>query len=151
MFANSSRRVGAILASLSAGAFLAALILLNSGLGKRIGVLESSFMAHLTGSFLAFIIIAGRIKKIAINNTAAAPKYLFIGGILGIIITLVGNVAAPVIGLLLHLALLTTLDLILSAAADHFGLFGLPRFRIDAKRGLGLILSILGVILIFWS
>lgn len=143
-------RIYAITAALLAGVLLAFLILLNSALGKRIGVLESSFMAHFTGSMLAFAIIFHKISKNSVGSALAAPIYLFAGGILGVLITVIGNIAAPAIGLLLHLAILTTFGLIFSAAADHLGLFGLPRFRLNFRRGVGLILAMLGVILIFW-
>jgi len=142
----SIKKISAILASLLAGVLLALLIQLNAALGKEVGVLESSFIAHLTGSILAFIIVSIRLKKIC-----STPKHLFLGGILGVIITIVGNIVVPRLGLLVYMSLLITLDLIFSTLVDHIGLFGLPRFKINLKRIIGLTLAIIGAILILWS
>lgn len=79
------------------------------------------------------------------------PKHLFLGGALGVVITVVGNIVVPSLGLLIYMSLLTTLDLFFSAAADHIGLFGLQKFRITIKRTAGLLLASIGVIFIFWG
>lgn len=146
-----TKRFAAVFTSLLAGVLLALLIQLNAALGKRIGVLESSFIAHLVGSLLAFFIVSIRIKKGLAQKIISLPKYLFVGGVLGVLITVVGNIVVPALGLLFYMSLLTTLDLIFSAVVDHVGLFGLQRFRITAKRMIGLLLASVGVMLIFWG
>ena len=144
-----SHRISAILASLLAGALLAFLIQLNAALGRHVGVLESTFIAHLVGGVTAFLLIALHLKEGTFRRAVTTPKYLFLGGVLGVAITVIGNIVVPRVGLLLYMSLLIVLDLCLSTAADHIGLFGLRRIELSARRVAGLALAMAGVILIF--
>jgi transporter family-2 protein len=143
-----SHRIPAILAGLLAGALLAFLIQINAALGTRVGVLESTFIAHLVGAATAFAIVAFRLRGAA-ARIGSTPRGLFLGGVLGVAITVIGNVVVPAIGLLAYLSLLITLDLCLSSAADHVGLFSLDRFPLSARRVVGLACAMAGVLLIF--
>ncbi len=141
----------ATLAAFAAGICLTFLVLLNSGLAKKVGILESSVIAHGVGTLLGLILILPQLHKKLFKKIQRTPKYLFIGGIFGITLTTIANIAAPIIGLLLHLSILTSLDLIFSTLLDHFGLFNLSKFRLTTRRCLGLLLSLTGVLLIFLS
>lgn len=143
-----NRKASAVGASLLAGLLVTLLIQLNSGLGKVIGVLESCFVAHLTGSILGFLIIATTLSRHSFRNAWSIPKYLYVGGVLGVILTVIGNIVIPHIGALLYGVIMITLDLAFSTAIDHFGLFGLPKFPVNGRRIAGLLISLTGVLLI---
>lgn len=144
------QKVFAALGAVCAGCFLAMLIQLNAGLAKEIGVLESSFMAHFVGALLSFVFVAVRFKKIDLVKMKSAPWYLYMGGVLGVGVTVAANIVVPHLGVLVYSSLLIAIDFLFSTLADHLGLFGLPRFRITPRRFAGLLLAIVGVNLIFW-
>jgi bacterial/archaeal transporter family-2 protein len=144
-----AQRLPAILSSLAAGVLLAFLIQINAVLGTHVGVLESTFIAHLVGAVTAFVIIALWLRGRMFAHFATTPRFLFAGGVLGVAITVIGNVVVPEVGLLTYMSLLIVLDLVLSSAADHVGLFGLSRFALSGRRVAGLALAMAGVILIF--
>lgn len=141
----------AVFISLLAGTALATMIRLNATLGQHIGILESSFVVHVTGSLFAILILNRRLNKKFISDLKKPPKHLYIAGVLGVIIVLMGNYLVPRLGLALTISLFISCGLVFSTIADHLGVMGLQRFPITLKRVAGLILSICGVLFIVWG
>lgn len=139
------QKLSAILASIVAGFLLAIIIQFNSGLGQFIGVVESTFVAHLAGAILGLLILAVRLPRDILQKCKTTPKYLYIGGVLGVVITIIANTATAQLGILLYSALIITFDLFASTVVDHFGLFGLHRFPITLQRIAGLCISLIGI------
>lgn len=135
----------AIFASIAAGLLLTLIIQFNSGLGQAIGVVEATFVAHLAGAILGFLILATRLSRTLIQKCKTTPKYLYIGGALGVVVTIIANTATAQLGILLYSALIITFDLAFSTVVDHFGLFGLHHFPITPRRICGLCISLIGI------
>ncbi len=152
----------AILFSMLAGVFVAVATRLNASLGERIGILESSFVIHLAGALFAFFLILlffrkerGVLRRAPSKQLAGrqderekTPVYLFGGGVLGIVIVLCANLSVPKLGMVLTMGIFLMGNLIFAVAADHFGFFGLPVFKITRRRLLGLACTALGLMFV---
>lgn len=135
----------AILASIAAGLLLTLIIQFNSGLGQAIGVVEATFVAHLAGAILGFVLLFFRLSRGLFQQCRKTPKYLYLGGVFGVVVTIIANTTTAQLGIALYSALITTFDLAASTTIDHFGLFGLQRFPITFQRIAGLCIALIGV------
>ncbi|PEN12592.1 hypothetical protein CRI94_13825 [Longibacter salinarum] len=135
-------------ASVIAGVFVALMIRLNATLGEHVGVLESSFLVHLVGTVFAALLVLPRSGPLLPSRLRSAPRYTFLGGVLGVAIVMLANIVVPVLGVALTLCLSVAANLGFSTISDHFGWFGLPQFPVSKQRLLGLALVILGVVLV---
>lgn len=140
----------AILASMVAGFLLSIMIKLNASLGQHIGVLESSFIVHLVGALFALVLVRRIFKKEFITQLISAPKYSFLGGVIGVLVVLVANIVVPKLGMGLTTGVFITTNLMFCTIADHFGFFGLPKFKLTTRRVLGLLSAVMGLILLIW-
>jgi len=146
-----SNKLISILGSAIAGVLLAIMIKLNASLGQYIGVLESSFVAHVVGTLFGFILICYCIKGEFIKNISESPKYLLLGGVFGVVVVMLSNIVVPHLGMALTISIFVTTTLVFCTVADHFGFFKLPQFRITLRRSLGLLLAFVGLLLIIWK
>lgn len=138
-------------ASIIAGVFVALMIRLNATLGEHIGVLEGSFIVHLVGTLFAALIVLPRRESVVPERLRRAPRYTFLGGVLGVAIVMIANIVVPVLGVALTLCLSVAANLSFSTVSDHFGWFGLPQFRVSRRRLFGLALVVLGVVLVAYG
>jgi len=145
-----NNKLYAIIGSLVSGAFIAILMQLNASLGKEIGVLESSFVAHFVGTLLSFIFVVKNINLNILKKTFDGPKYLLLGGVFGVMLVVISNIVIPKLGMLVTLSLVITADIIFSTIADQFGIFSLPKFKVNRGRIFGLVASLIGLALVFW-
>lgn len=150
----------AVAISLVSGVLVAIMVQLNATLGVHIGVVASSWVVHVVGTFFAALLWMARTAlqstrmqdggwRAAISRPIAwraIPWYAWMGGVLGVGIVVMANVVVPVLGLALTLSVLIATSLTVSALADHFGLFGLPVQRITWRRALGIACIIAGVV-----
>lgn len=139
-----------LLAGTVSGSVVAVMMRLNATLGAHIGVLESAFVVHLAGTLLALVVLVHRFNREFFGKIRKTPRHLFSGGLLGIGIVLIGNITVPVLGMVVTMSLFITADLLFCTTADHFGFFGLPPRCITRRRSLGLLLTLTGLILVFW-
>jgi len=151
MIKNANKKVISLLFSALAGMCLALMIRVNASLGEHIGALESSFVVHVVGFLFAALVLFRQLNKNLISNIKSTPKYMLCGGFLGVGMVLIANYLVPIIGMVLTISLFITCSMIFSTVGDHFGLFGLQKFRVTGQRVLGLGLALSGVILLFWK
>lgn len=114
---------------------------INGGLGKKIGVIESSFMNFAVGALvLLFILLFFGNGNISAISTV--PKWQIIGGLLGSFFVMVQVIVVPKIGVSTTFMAVIAGQIILSVVIDHFGLFGGDRRPIDINK-MGAILLLL--------
>ncbi|MBI4124515.1 MAG: DMT family transporter [Deltaproteobacteria bacterium] len=143
-----TQRYLAVLLSLLSGFFIAVMVILNASLGRHIGILESSFVVHLVGTIVGMILLVFFMPKNLLSQIGTAPKYLFGGGVLGVLIVLIANAVVPKLGMVLTLGLFLTGQLLFAVIADHFGLFHLPVYKVSWRRAWGLISAFAGLLLL---
>src|SRR2546423_775011 len=116
--------------------------------GERVGVLEAlAFSTVLTALIAAAVLLSARLSLRGFWSAAAAPKWMWIGGIMGAIIVLGITFAAPKIGSAATIGIVIAGNLAMSAIIDRFGLFGLDRIPLHWPRVLGIALLAAGAAL----
>jgi len=142
------RRTVAVLVSIAAGLLLGVAIRLNATLGEYVGVLESSFIVHLTGTLFALLLVGARLNRSVWETLRRSPPHELTGGMIGVVMVLLANVTVPQLGVALAVSLFVAADLFFSSVSDHFGWLGLPRIHVSPRRVIGLLLVLTGVLLV---
>ncbi len=127
------------------GALISIMISFNSGLEDHVGSTYSVVIIHAVG--LIAILIVAAIKKERMVIKEYIPFYLFLGGIFGVMLTLVNIITIGSIGVALTTALAVFGQLIFSSLVDHFGLFGLTKYEFNPKKLVGLIIVFIGLVI----
>lgn len=131
--------------ALAIGALVSIMISFNAGLESRIGSSYSVVIIHAVG--LIAILIVAAIKKEKIIIKERIPFYLYLGGIFGVTLTLVNIVTIVNIGVALTTALAVFGQLIFSSLIDHFGLFGLHKYKFNPKKLIGFMIVFVGLVI----
>ena len=110
-------------------------------LGDRVGTVEavgfSTLVAAATG--IAVLLVARRSLH-GVQASFHQPLWLWLGGILSAFIILSLTFAAPKIGVAAAIGLVISGNLLVAAAIDRFGWFGLERIPLHWTRVLGILL-----------
>ena len=141
--------VSVILLMVFAGSLIALQGSVNSALGKY---LEHPLQAAIFsfGSGFIALCLAALIMKTgfpSVTKVSAAPKMILIGGLLGTVFVTSVIFSVPKIGVASVVLACLCGQVVFSMVLDHFGAFGMPRYAIDLKRVLAL-LVISGLVLI---
>ena len=131
--------------ALAIGALISVMVSLNSGLESYVGSTYSVVIIHAVG--LIAILIVAAIKKEKIVIKEAIPFYLFLGGIFGVMLTLVNIITIGGIGVALTTALAVFGQLVFSSLVDHFGLFGLTKYEFNPKKLVGFFIVLVGLVI----
>ncbi|CFW97459.1 Protein of unknown function DUF606 [Syntrophomonas zehnderi OL-4] len=127
------------------GAAMALQGTLNTALGKITGIWESTLIVHVIGAITAFlIIVALGIGFNSINKLSQAPWYVYLGGVLNVVIIYavvrsigqigVGNATTAIIVAQIATALLI----------DGLGAFGMKKYEFHYIDLLGIALLAIG-------
>ena len=127
------------------GALISIMVSFNSGLEGYVGSTYSVVIIHAVG--LIAILIVAAIKKEKVVIKEAIPFYLFLGGIFGVMLTLVNVITIGSIGVALTTALAVFGQLVFSSLVDHFGLFGLTKYEFNPKKLVGLFIVFVGLVI----
>ena len=97
---------------------------INGGLGKKIGVIESSFMNFAVGGLVLLLILLLFFGHGNISAISTVPKWQIIGGLLGSFFVVIQVIVVPKIGVSATFMAVIAGQIILSVVIDHFGFFG---------------------------
>ena len=117
--------------ALAIGALISVMVSLNSGLESYVGSTYSVVIIHAVGLV---------IKE-------AIPFYLFLGGIFGVMLTLVNVITIGSLGVALTTALAVFGQLVFSSLVDNFGLFGLTKYEFNPKKLIGFLIVFIGIVI----
>ena len=118
-------------------------------LGQRIGELEAAAFAFALTALAGFLLLLVVRRGVdAYTDALAAPAWMWLGGLTGVLIVISVVVAGPRIGVLATSALLITGQLVAATAIDRFGWLGVPQVAIAWPRIAGLALLVAGTALI---
>ncbi|MEL6919728.1 MAG: DMT family transporter [Pseudomonadota bacterium] len=139
-----------ITAAFATGAFVPLQLVFNGQLG---GVTKNAFTASLivflTGALvLAAIVMVTRPPLPSPGSLMAAPKTVWLGGLIatGYIVSIV--IITPRLGVGLTTGLILVGQLCVALALDHFGAFGNPQQTLGLGRAIGLSLMVAGIVTI---
>jgi transporter family-2 protein len=116
--------------------------------GERVGVLEAyAFSTALTAVIAAALLVGVRLSLRGFGSAAGAPRWMWIGSIMGAIIVLGITFAAPRLGSAATIGIVIAGNLAMGAVIDRFGLFGLERIPLHWPRVVGIGLLAVGAAL----
>jgi transporter family-2 protein len=116
--------------------------------GSRIGVLEALTFATCIQLVLSLLIlVAARAGVGGLGGAFRAPAWMWLGGVMGLIVVLTITFAQPRIGATATIGILIAGQLVMGAVIDRFGLFGVDRIAISMPRAAGIVLLGIGAAL----
>jgi bacterial/archaeal transporter family-2 protein len=128
----------ALLATL-AGLAGAAQVAVMGRFGGRIGVLEALTFATGVQLLLAVsILVVARQGVGSIGAGFRTPAWMWIGGLLGLLVVFSITFAQPRIGASATIGILIAGQLVAAAAIDRFGLFGVDQIGLSSTRVIGI-------------
>jgi transporter family-2 protein len=132
------------------GAVMALQGSLNAALGKIVGVWESTLIVHLVGTItsLLIILVLG-IGFGGLNRIAGAPWYVYLGGVLNVMIIYAVVRSMPQIGVGNATTAIIVAQLITALVIDSCGAFGMKKMSFHYIDILGIILLGIGARILF--
>jgi bacterial/archaeal transporter family-2 protein len=114
---------------------------------RNLGTVESVFITYGSGALVVGVVmLLLRGGNLRAWNTL--PWYAFLAGVVGLLIVGAIGYSVPRLGLVPALTLIVAAQFIAAAVLDHYGLLGAAVRPLDAARGLGILVLLLGVWLI---
>lgn len=132
-----------------AGGMIAVQSVLNSSLGQRTGNFGSVLLLTVVSAIVLIILIfifpgTSNIK----NLPGISEWYLYLGGVLGVVILAAPIYLVPRIGTTSTLTLIILGQLLFALVIDQWGLFASPKIEINLTRAIGVLLVIIGAYLV---
>lgn len=116
--------------------------------GDRVGALEALAFSLLLSTLLAsLVLLAVRGSVSGFGDAFRAPKWLWLGALMGAFVVLVITITAPRIGVVAVTALLIAGQLGTAVAIDRYGIFGVERIALSWHRVVGIGLLVVGAAL----
>lgn len=116
--------------------------------GERVGAIEALAFSLLLSTLVASVaMLAFRGTLAGFGEALRAPKWLWVGALIGAFIVLTITIAGPRIGIVAVTALLIAGQLGTAVAIDRYGLFGVERIGLAWPRVAGIALLVLGAAL----
>jgi len=146
--------VFAIVVGLIAGFLFGTQPSVNGQLSRQLQhPLQASIISFASGTLILIVlaIVAGVFPPRFGSPISQLPWWSWGGGAIGVLLVTASLVFVPRIGSLPWHATIITGQLVAAMVLDHYGLLGNLREPMTAKRGLGALLLITGVVLIFWT
>lgn len=134
-----------LLLALLSGALMAVQGSMNTALSKVIGLLETTFIVHLMGTVVLLILLfILRMGKGNFSDVAAAPWYLYLGGLIsvGIIYLVAGSMAE--LGVANTTTAIIVGQVVTAIIIDHLGAFGLEQLPFAWSQLIGLLFLVFG-------
>lgn len=123
-------------------------IAVQGRLGDRVGSLEAVTTAAVVGGVFALVLLLAARRSLAgLGDAIAGPKWLLLGGVMGVFIVFGVTVAGPRIGVVATTAFLIAGQFGLAALIDRNGWFGVERVSVSTTRLLGICLLVAGALL----
>ncbi|SHH78994.1 DMT family transporter [Clostridium grantii] len=121
---------------------------INAGLGKIVNS-KNATLVSISVSFiiiLTIVLFTGNIKEVS-KATSISPIY-WIGGVLGVSMVFISVKIIPILGATVTYSFIVSIQLIVGAIINQFGLFGVTKTPITISQVAGMVLLFLGMKLI---
>lgn len=127
------------------GALISVMLTFNGMLEGNVGASYSLVIIHIVGLIVVSVVLLIKREKIKIDKKI--PFYLFLGGAIGVALTLVNMTTIGVIGVTLTASCAVFGQLIFSALVDNYGWFGMKRYKFNKKKIVGFLIIFVGLII----
>lgn len=135
----------ALLIALIAGVTMAVQGALNSSLSEKIGLWEATLTVHLIATVILIVILfVFRLGKGDFGQMTKVPWYIYLGGLLGVVITLTVVMSIPKLGVAVATTAIIVGQVGTACLIDHLGLFGLEQVGFNWTKAVGITLLAAG-------
>jgi len=135
--------------SLSAGLACSVQAAVLGRLGDKVGTVEAvGFSTLVAGATGILVLLVARRRLAGVQQGFHQPLWMWLGGILSAFIVLSITFAAPKIGVAAAIGLVITGNLVVAAAIDRFGWFGVTPIPLEWSRIIGILLLAGGATLV---
>lgn len=135
----------ALLIALVAGITMALQGAINTSLSDKIGLWEATFIVHsLATVVMILILFVLKLGKGGFSQIGKVPWYLYLGGLLGVLITYTVVVSIPKLGVAVATTAIIVGQVSTACLIDHLGLFGLEQVIFSWTKIVGIILLAVG-------
>jgi bacterial/archaeal transporter family-2 protein len=122
---------------------------LNSLLSQKTSLLSATFIVHIIGTIVALIALLAYRIPILNLHWASVPWYLYLGGLLSVVIVGLVAVSIPKIGVCNATTAIIIGQVSTAVLIDHFGWFGTNRLPWNYWQFVGIFLFAAGAKLLF--
>lgn len=130
------------------GLFLPFNIRMNEALSRVIGHLPATFAIHAAGALVGLFAVLPFAQAGWTTAARLAPWWSWMGGVTGLGLVILANHAVGTLGVAGFTAVNVALQLVSSAAIDHFGWAGSPVHALSLTRLAGIALLGIGATLV---
>lgn len=140
------------IAALIAGALVPLQAGANAALGRALGHPLWATMLSLAVSAICVVpvMLALRVSGPSIASLADQPRWIWIGGIVGVIYITAALLLAPKLGAASFMTVVIAGQILASLAADYFGLVGFEAKPLTLPRLIGAAVVVTGVLVMQW-
>jgi len=139
-----------VLMSILAGAAMSVQGVMNTRLSEKIGLHESNMFVQGT-AFLLALIVMWTAGKGSLGSLAQTPWYYWLGGVLGLVITLTVMLGIGSLSPAVAVSIILISQLLVAALIDALGLMGAEKVPFTWRQFAGAGLMIAGVLLFKWQ
>mgnify|MGYP006283455113 CR=1 FL=1 len=118
---------------------------INSVLGDKLGPGETNFIVHMTAALILIIVLIFTAGKMNFSLLKSVPWYLYLGGLIGVLITYTVILSIPKLGVAVATTAIITGQVLTAAIIDHFGILGLEAVPFTWTKAGGIIFLAVGV------
>lgn len=132
-----------------AGALMSVQGAMNTRLGEKIGLWETTALVQGIG-FLLSVVVAWIWGKGDIGGIASVNKFYLLGGVLGVGITFFVMLAMKNLGAAVSVSAILISQVLVAAVLDAFGFLGMKKVPFGWNKYVGLLVMIGGLMLFQW-
>ena len=129
------------LLSLLMGIVISVMVAVNGGLTGRYGIYSATVIIHIAGLLLIGAAVLVKRDKLFAKH----PLYLYLGGAIGMFVTVYNNVAFGRISVSAIMALGLLGQSICGLIIDQYGLMGMPKHPFAKGKFVGVVLMVCGI------
>jgi transporter family-2 protein len=122
---------------------------INSSLSQKTSLLSATLIVHIIGTLVALITVLAWRTPILKYNWISVPWYLYLGGILSVLIVGLVAISIPKVGVCNATTAIIIGQVSTAVLIDHFGWFGMVRLAWTPSQLLGVALFAAGAKLLF--
>ncbi|SPF56757.1 conserved membrane hypothetical protein [Candidatus Desulfosporosinus infrequens] len=122
---------------------------LNSSLSQKTSLFVATLLVHVIGTLVAIIAVLAWRSPLLKYNWVSVPWYLYLGGILSVLIVGLVAISIPKIGVCNATTAIIIGQVSMAVLIDHFGWFGMSRLTWAPSQFLGIALFAAGAKLLF--
>lgn len=129
------------------GSAISIMVAFNGALSQYVDPMVAIFIIHFIGLIIVSALIALIERK---PPSFKHPVYLYLGGVIGVSVVGLTNVAFVYLGGAVAVATSMLGQMIASLFIDWFGLFNRPVYKVSGKKWIGYGIVLIGIVMMGW-